>query len=57
MGDRHHQLDGVTVYDLREQEDPLSVLNTTRQSGLLAIPTRVDLTRTDPDTLPSPQAR
>lgn len=49
-------MDGATVYDMREQEDALSVLNTTRQSGLLAIPTRVDLTRTDPDTLPSSQA-
>lgn len=40
-------LDGSTVYDLREQQDPLSVLNTTQQIGLLAIPTEVQLVPTE----------
>ena len=49
-------LDGSTVYDLREQRDPLSVLNTTQQIGLLAIPTAVSLVVMGPDQIPSSQA-
>ncbi|MDQ6785066.1 MAG: ABC transporter ATP-binding protein [Actinomycetota bacterium] len=49
-------VDGSTIYDLREQQDALSVLNTTQQIGLLAIPTQVSLVRTDPGHLRSSQA-
>jgi ABC-2 type transport system ATP-binding protein len=49
-------VDGSTVYDLREQQDPLSVLNTTQQIGLLAIPTKVTLVRRKPEQVPSSQA-
>jgi len=42
-------MDGGTVYDQREQQDQLSVINPTAQIGQLCIPTRVEVVRDGED--------